>query len=293
MSQLSLPLSVEAFSRIQSGEHTFNAQIKTTIVDILNTLTDGAKAAEEFRVSSSDDEDEDEDNADARQSNAMNASIDSTVGELDTIYRQVMDLQSERDLLSHAVNVAVAQRARQDESQLQSLDGTNHKSHKVGLLSDLVLEKHRQLKESYLVKPESERYGHTNSQYVSFRQELWDVHDTPPSQRNINKLFSDYVDDDDVVEELARESFKCPLTKQFYEDPVTSSVCQHSFSKAAILDIFKNQMNPTIKCPIPACSHHFTAKQLKPNEGLAKRAKRDQQREMRETQARMANLDRL
>ena len=39
----------------------------------------------------------------------------------------------------------------------------------------------------------------------------------------------------DLVVGQVDKSFKCPLTKVFYEDPVTSTACKHSYSKSAII----------------------------------------------------------
>ena len=43
-------------------------------------------------------------------------------------------------------------------------------------------------------------------------------------------------DNDDLVLGHIQRSLNCPLTKKFYEDPVTSKTCNHSYSKAAILE---------------------------------------------------------
>ena len=39
----------------------------------------------------------------------------------------------------------------------------------------------------------------------------------------------------DLVMGQVDKSLKCPITKAFLEDPVTSKVCKHSYSRAAII----------------------------------------------------------
>lgn len=42
-------------------------------------------------------------------------------------------------------------------------------------------------------------------------------------------------DQSDLVVGQVDKGLKCPLTKAYLEDPVTSKVCRHSYSRAAIL----------------------------------------------------------
>ena len=48
-------------------------------------------------------------------------------------------------------------------------------------------------------------------------------------------------DDDDLVLGHVQRSLICPLTKKFYEEPVTSKTCNHTYSKAAILEHIKKR----------------------------------------------------
>ncbi len=43
------------------------------------------------------------------------------------------------------------------------------------------------------------------------------------------------ADGTDLVMGQVDISLKCPITKVFYEDPVTSRTCKHSYSREAIL----------------------------------------------------------
>lgn len=53
--------------------------------------------------------------------------------------------------------------------------------------------------------------------------------------------------DDDVVLGHVQRSLYCPLTKRYFEDPVTSKSCNHSYSKAAILEHIKKRYEPYIE----------------------------------------------
>ena len=48
-------------------------------------------------------------------------------------------------------------------------------------------------------------------------------------------------DDDDLVLGHVQRSLICPLTKKFYEEPVTSKTCNHTYSKSAILEHIKKR----------------------------------------------------
>lgn len=45
----------------------------------------------------------------------------------------------------------------------------------------------------------------------------------------------------DLVMGQVDKSLKCPITKAFFEDPVTSKVCKHSYSRAAIIAHIKQR----------------------------------------------------
>ena len=48
-------------------------------------------------------------------------------------------------------------------------------------------------------------------------------------------------ENDDIVLGHVQISLICPLTKKFFEEPVTSKTCNHSYSKAAILEHIKKR----------------------------------------------------
>lgn len=69
-------------------------------------------------------------------------------------------------------------------------------------------------------------------QFVQIREEC----DESEAEMETN---DDY--DDDIVLGHVQRSLNCPLTKRYFEDPVTSISCKHSYSKAAILEHIKKR----------------------------------------------------
>lgn len=55
------------------------------------------------------------------------------------------------------------------------------------------------------------------------------------------------LEDSEVVVGQITKSFKCPITRQFYEQPVTSKICHHSYSHDAIMEHIKR------RCDVCAC----------------------------------------
>lgn len=70
--------------------------------------------------------------------------------------------------------------------------------------------------------------------------------------------------DDDVVIERATTSLKCSLTLQYFKEPFTSTVCNHTFEKSSILEYHRNEGRvfagpgplsgqKVVKCPTSGC----------------------------------------
>ena len=55
-------------------------------------------------------------------------------------------------------------------------------------------------------------------------------------------------EDEDIVLGQVQRSFKCPLTRKYLEDPVTSAVCKHSYSRAAILEHIRKSAGKRYEC---------------------------------------------
>ncbi|KAI0071700.1 hypothetical protein K474DRAFT_1693360 [Panus rudis PR-1116 ss-1] len=134
---------------------------------------------------------------------------------------------------------------------------------------------------AYKKKTTRQKYA-KHSQYAEFRQAIHDVlnPDTPmpPVTDFIPKEPGDDSDEDEDIEVGGvTQDFKCPLTLMFLENPLTSQVCGHSFSAAAIRDYLGNKRST--KCPASGCNKHFSWADLKPNKELAKKARDAARRE--------------
>nr|CAG8616769.1 14931_t:CDS:2 [Entrophospora candida] len=96
-------------------------------------------------------------------------------------------------------------------------------------------------------RSEKEKYFQ-NEHYNEFKQKVWEVnHQDEP----MPPLDADA--DDDIVVGRQKESLKCPITTLLYEEPVTSNVCKHTFSKSAILQLISRNRD-VVCCPIPDSS---------------------------------------
>ncbi|KAI8384040.1 zinc-finger of the MIZ type in Nse subunit-domain-containing protein [Blakeslea trispora] len=139
-------------------------------------------------------------------------------------------------------------------------------------------EKEKQAESDRMASDESRKY-YNNDKYLSFRQLLWTIHhpdEVMPSLVDANE-------EDDIVMGPSKISLKCPLTTTWFEDPVTSALCHHTFSKSAIFSLFKH--HNAIACPIPGCNRTVQRVSLKPDDLMAERVRRAKEREKKEQKA--------
>lgn len=135
--------------------------------------------------------------------------------------------------------------------------------------------------------------------YEKFRRAIFtEAHDEADEEMpDIEALIAGNQDEDEeMVVERAGVSYKCPVSRTWLENPVTSKVCGHSFSYAAILDVFKNKLGhkyntDPIKCPVGACSKSFYLDDLQRAPDLAVRAQTQRRRELHQTQRAHSELD--
>ncbi|KAJ3178621.1 hypothetical protein HDU87_003444 [Geranomyces variabilis] len=137
-------------------------------------------------------------------------------------------------------------------------------------------------KEQWAARSDVHKY-HKDTAYVEFKQKLWE-------ERHPNRPFTlggeqglagdevDADDDDDFAIVSQVESYKCPLTQLFLEDPLTSKVCNHSYSSDAIKhhikESLRTQPHGRAECPVAGCKHYVSLTDLKPNKKLKKQADR-------------------
>ncbi|EMD39937.1 hypothetical protein CERSUDRAFT_132615 [Gelatoporia subvermispora B] len=131
--------------------------------------------------------------------------------------------------------------------------------------------------DEYKGKTTRQKYG-KNDEYHKFRQAIFEVQhpDTamPPAIEFLPREEGDDSDDDeDVLVGGVTQDFKCPLTLTLLQDPVTSSVCGHSFSAVAIKEYLKYNRTAKKQCPASGCKQYISLGDLEPDKDLAKKVK--------------------
>lgn len=217
--------------------------------------------------------------------------IDSSLSSLYSDYRKLVDLNAYNKILSESA--AQSARAYKFPPKFDELNENNIDGMETDNLAVILDQKFQALVNSYNSKPQKERYGESASDYVNMRESIWKINHRK-NMPNINMEYSDYSDDDeDLVVEETVQSFKCPLTKKYFESPLTSKVCGHSFSSTAILEVIRSSDDYRILCPVPACSHHFGEQDLERNPTLERETKIAKRRALREQERRDQGMERL
>ncbi|KAJ2654446.1 hypothetical protein IWW48_006102 [Coemansia sp. RSA 1200] len=123
---------------------------------------------------------------------------------------------------------------------------------------------------------DSRKYG-GNARYRDFRQQIWDTnHEGEPMPTGglfgaaDNSGNNNEEDDDDVVISGARMTYKCPLTATWLIDPVTSKICNHSFSNTAITDYMRSKGGSCV-CPSVGCRSIIHLRDLYPDKVLERK----------------------
>ncbi|KAJ1909239.1 hypothetical protein GGI16_004619 [Coemansia sp. S142-1] len=120
----------------------------------------------------------------------------------------------------------------------------------------------------YATLNEAEKYG-SNEDYRKFRQNIWEVkHDG----QTMPPLFGagDEGSDEELTIAGAKSTFKCPITTSWLVDPVTSKICNHSFSKQAITDYLRAK-HGECTCPGGGCSRRLKMSDLYPDKVLERK----------------------
>ncbi|KAI7898200.1 zinc-finger of the MIZ type in Nse subunit-domain-containing protein [Cokeromyces recurvatus] len=180
------------------------------------------------------------------------------VSELDSKFKQLIDLEARLKLQERTI-LLMKDRIYQGEKI------SNPEEYYKTLKSELMKE---------LPATDDDKYF-TNQKYISFRQHLWSInhlYDAMPSLTSNNN-----DDDDDIVMGPTKISLKCPLTTTWLEEPMTSSVCKHTFSKASIFALLRS--NNAIECPIPGCNRYIQKQNLYSDDIMADRVRRAKAKE--------------
>ncbi|CAG8788308.1 1587_t:CDS:2 [Gigaspora margarita] len=116
----------------------------------------------------------------------------------------------------------------------------------------------------YETKSENEKYFQ-NENYIEFRQKIWDVNHPDETMPPLDKEA-----DDEIVMGKQKESLYCPITTLLLEEPVTSNVCKHTFSKDAIMQLIRRNMN-SVPCPMTGCDKYIMEHNLQPNKRIERK----------------------
>ncbi|GAA5814750.1 hypothetical protein MFLAVUS_008252 [Mucor flavus] len=116
------------------------------------------------------------------------------------------------------------------------------------------------------------RYN-VSDKYSTFRQNIWNIHHPDEIMPSL-----DENEDDDIVMGSTKISLRCPLTTAWLEDPVTSNICKHTFSRAAIINLLR-QSGGSVPCPIPGCNKQIVNLCLIADDTMVERVRRARERD--------------
>lgn len=116
---------------------------------------------------------------------------------------------------------------------------------------------------SLVEMPLKVRYG-TVPEYKDFKRRIWDVRHPEDAMPPMEKWFGEdendgLQEDEDIIIEREKQSLNCPITTNRLEEPFISNVCDHVFSKTAIMELINRSPNKEIKCPVPGCNKNLSA----------------------------------
>ncbi|EDR13809.1 uncharacterized protein LACBIDRAFT_323012 [Laccaria bicolor S238N-H82] len=127
--------------------------------------------------------------------------------------------------------------------------------------------------DEYAGKTTRQKYA-KSAEYYSFKSAIWVRYNVPwvIVKSDTDGDVSD--DDDDLEIGGVTQTLKCPISLRTLEDPLTSSVCGHSFSAGAIRDYCSLKgLTALTKCPASGCNKAFRFADCKPDKDLAKKVK--------------------
>ncbi|KAF8975824.1 hypothetical protein BGZ46_008808 [Entomortierella lignicola] len=124
--------------------------------------------------------------------------------------------------------------------------------------------------------------GGIDNELWDMRKKVWEVHhglDPLPSSGAVNSGGGVDEDEDEDMEivvtaDSGTSSLMCPITTNYLQDPVTSSMCKHSFSKEAIVSLIQSRGRVQTTCPVHGCNRPISLDMLQPNKALARKVAR-------------------
>lgn len=191
------------------------------------------------------------------------AEIDKDLEELDKLLKDVIDIQSE--MSTH-------------ESILREIQAKGLEGNKIENVATRYIEASKEKIEEYKARTSRQKYGR-HDLYSSFRETVWSAQNAdenagmPPINDFIPKEDGDDSDDDDIEIGGITQQTKCPLSLQPLEDPMSSSVCKHSFDAKTLRDFFQDARGAQLACPVTGCDKRFALKDCFLDEDLKQKVK--------------------
>ncbi|KIK69615.1 hypothetical protein GYMLUDRAFT_254920 [Collybiopsis luxurians FD-317 M1] len=188
------------------------------------------------------------------------------LAELERLLKELLDVESEMQI-NHDVIENLSQQVATGEEITNVIEQYQANAQKD--------------KDSYTARTMRQKYA-KNETYKNFKQSIYEIENPgqamPPVTEFMPKESGDDSDDDDDLEMGAvTQDYKCPLTLRPLEDPVTSDVCGHSFSRDAIREYFGNDQGSR-NCPASGCREKFRITNCKTNKELAKKLRLHERR---------------
>lgn len=138
----------------------------------------------------------------------------------------------------------------------------------------------RTLELNYNSKTTRQKYN--DRPYTDFKDKIHRVHHRneapPPITLYIPREQGDDESDDEVTMAAGKsdKEFKCPLSQTWLQEPVSSTICSHSYSKRAIM-AYVTQNGGRVACPVQGCVAMLTKQTLRDNPALARMVAESQQ----------------
>ncbi|TCD70538.1 hypothetical protein EIP91_002884 [Steccherinum ochraceum] len=191
---------------------------------------------------------------------------EKAVQSIDEHMRQLLDLEDE---------------FRRHEAVVKDMVQTLARDDQIPNVIDHYEENVKQRGAEYKMKTSRQKYA-KKEEYRKFRQAIFEVQHPgeamPPVSELVPKENGDDSDDDDDVEVGGvKQDYKCPLTLTILVKPLTSTVCNHSFSENAIMDYLGQKSS--VECPASGCKKMLSRAVLHENKALAKAARDAARRE--------------
>ncbi|KAL1950256.1 hypothetical protein VTO73DRAFT_5380 [Trametes versicolor] len=193
---------------------------------------------------------------------------EKALGQIDTLMRELLD--TEFELTAH-------------EKVLDDMHQKLLKNEKIEGVADMYGKGVQEMLEEYKHKTARQKYAKSDH-YQKFKQAVHEVQHPDAALPPLTDLIpaedgDDSDDDDDVQIGGVTQDYKCPLSLTILVDPLTSKLCGHSYSAAAIKEYLGYPRSNRKECPATGCKKEISMANLEPDKDLAKRAKEAARRE--------------